>query len=73
MYYPFVRKALFQLDPERAMNLHFNNYAALQVRRWKRWCARKYRQSRLPAWDLPLKIHWGWLPVWIKTGSASTR
>ncbi|VEA36564.1 dihydroorotate dehydrogenase [Salmonella enterica subsp. enterica] len=52
------------------MNLHFNNYAALQVRRWKRWCARKYRQSRLPAWDLPLKIHWGWLPVWIKTGEC---
>ncbi len=35
MYYPFVRKALFQLDPDALMSLLFSNYAALPERRLK--------------------------------------
>ncbi len=33
MYYPFVRKALFQLDQSALMSLLFSNYAVLQERR----------------------------------------
>ncbi len=44
MYYRFVRKSPFQLRPGALMNL-FQQYAALQVRRWKHLVRRKYRQA----------------------------
>ncbi len=51
------------------MNLHFNNYAALQVLPLEALVRCESTDSRLPVHGtLPLKIHWGWLPVWIKTG-----
>lgn len=50
MYYPFVRKALFQLDPERAHEFTFSNYAVLQERRLKHWCGRKCLRNLLTAW-----------------------
>ena len=39
MYYPFVRKALFQLDPERAHELTFQQLRRITARLWPRWCA----------------------------------
>ncbi len=69
----FVRESPFQ-RPGALMNLHFNSYAALQVRRWKPGCARKYANKAGYLYGTAFKIHWGWLPgVWIRRGCIVRR
>ncbi len=72
MYYPFVRKALFQLDQSALMNLHFNNYAALQVRRWK-LVRQKVPTKPVTCMGLTFKNPLGLAAGLDKDGSASTR
>lgn len=50
MYYPFVRKALFQLDPERAHEFTFQQLRRITERRLKHWCGRKCLRNLLTAW-----------------------
>ena len=50
MYYPFVRKALFQLDPERAHELTFQQLRRITGTPLEALVARKYPQNRLPVW-----------------------
>ena len=72
MYYPFVRKALFQLDPERAHEVTFQ-----QLRRVTGTPGNLVRQ-KVPAgrpvtcMGLTFKNRWVWRPL-DKTGNALTR
>ena len=71
MYYPFVRKALFQLDPERAHEFTFQ-----QLRRITGTPFEALVRQKVPA--KPVNVHGPdvlksrlvWQPVLIKTGSA---
>ena len=51
MYYPFVRKALFQLDPERAHEFTFQQLRRIPERRLKHLFGRTFQRNRLTAWD----------------------
>lgn len=73
MYYPFVRKALFQLDPERAHEFTFQQLRRITGTPLAALVRQKVPSKPVTCMGLTFKIHWGWLPVWIKTGSASTR
>ena len=50
MYYPFVRKALFQLDPERAHEVTFQQLRRVTGTPMEMLFARRYRPGPLPAW-----------------------
>lgn len=72
MYYPFVRKALFQLDPERAHEVTFQ-----QLRRVTGTPLEMLVRQKVPAachlHGANLKTRWVWRPGWIKMGNALTR
>lgn len=50
MYYPFVRKALFQLDPERAHELTFQQLRRITGTPLEALVRQKVPAKRLPVW-----------------------
>jgi dihydroorotate dehydrogenase len=50
MYYPFVRKALFQLDPERAHEFTFQQLRRITGTPLALWCVRMCRKNLCSAW-----------------------
>ncbi len=56
MYYPLVRKALFQLDPERAHELTFRQLKRVSGTPLEFWYASRYPPNRSVVWACLLKI-----------------
>lgn len=50
MYYPFVRKALFQLDPERAHEVTFQQLRRVTGTPLEMLVRQRYRPGLSPAW-----------------------
>lgn len=73
MYYPFVRKALFQLDPERAHEVTFQQLRRVSGTPLEMLVVRRCRPNRSPAWVSRLKIRWVWPLGWTRTASALMR
>lgn len=70
MYYPFVRKALFQLDPERAHELTFQQLRRVTGTPLEALIRQKVPAKPVTCMGLTFKIRSVWPPVWIRTGSV---
>lgn len=73
MYYPFVRKALFQLDPERAHEFTFQQLRRITGTPFEALVRQKVPAKPVNCMGLTFKNPLVWQPVLIKTGSALTR
>ncbi len=68
MYYPFVRKALFQLDPERAHEFTFQQLRRITGTPFEALVRQKVPAKPVNCMGLTFKIRLVWQPVLIKTG-----
>ena len=66
MYYPFVRKALFQLDPERAHEFTFQQLRRITGTPLAAPVRQNVPEKPVQCMGLTLKIRWVWRPVWTK-------
>ncbi len=73
MYYPFVRKALFQLDPERAHEVTFQQLRRVTGTPLEMLVRQKVPAGPVTCMGLTFKTRWVWRPGWIKMGNALTR
>lgn len=72
MYYPFVRKALFQLDPERAHELTFQQMRRITGTPLEALLRQKVPSKPVTCMGLTFKTRWGLPRALIKTASALT-
>lgn len=70
MYYPFVRKALFQLDPERAHEVTFQQLRRVSGTPLEMLVRQKVPAKPVTCMGLTFK-RWAWPPGWTKTANAS--
>ena len=73
MYYPFVRKALFQLDPERAHEVTFQQLRRVTGTPLEMLIRQKVPSKPVTCMGLTFKNPLGWRPGLIKTASALMR
>ncbi len=73
MYYPFVRKALFQLDPERALEVTFRQLRRVTGTPLEMLVRQKVPAKPVTCMGLTFKNPLGLAPGWIKMGNALTR
>lgn len=66
MYYPFVRKALFQLDPERAHEFTFQQLRRITGTPLAALVHQNVPEKPVQCMGLTFKIHWARRPVWTK-------
>lgn len=73
MYYPFVRKALFQLDPERAHEVTFQQLRRVSGTPLEMLVRQKVPTKPVTCMGLTFKNPLGLAAGWIKTASALMR
>ena len=73
MYYPFVRKALFQLDPERAHEFTFQQLRRITGTPFEALVRQKVPAKPVNCMGLTFKNPLGLAAGLDKTGSALTR
>lgn len=73
MYYPLIRKALFQLDPERAHEVTFRQLSRITGTPLAFLVRQSVPTKPVSCMGCRLKTRWDWPPVWIKTANASMR
>ena len=66
MYYPFVRKALFQLDPERAHEFTFQQLRRITGTPLAALVRQNVPEKPVQCMGLTFKTRWVWRQVWIK-------
>jgi dihydroorotate dehydrogenase len=69
MYYPFVRKALFQLDPERAHEFTFQQLRRITGTPLEALVRQKVPAKPVTCMGLTFKNPLGLPPDWIKTSA----
>lgn len=73
MYYPSVRKALFQLDPERAHELTFQQLRRITGTPLEALVRQKVQEKPVQCMGLTFKNPLAWLLAWTRTASVLMR